>query len=209
MEYIKLLTALKRNNLYIFSLRDIENLFPDENLKTLKNNLTRWIRKGRFARLKRELYEFIEPGRQPVIPDLYIANKIYSPSYISLETALSIYSIIPDIAVQVTSVTTRQTRTFKNKYGAFFYRACKRRAFTGYRIMNYEGFKVFIADKEKALVDFIYYRLRSGGIIDLKEERFDKNILKKINWAKVNKYAKLFNGRALLTVKKLKEWAKC
>ena len=75
--------------------------------------------------------------------------------------------------------------------------------------MNYEGFKVFIADKEKALVDFIYYRLRSGGTIDLKEERFDKNILKKINWAKVNKYAKLFNGRVLFTVKKLKGWAKC
>jgi len=209
MEYIKLLTALKRNNLYIFSLRDIENLFPDENLKTLKNNLTRWIRKGRFARIKRELYEFIEPGIQPIISDLYIANKIYSPSYVSLETALSIYSIIPDIAVQVTSVTTAQTRTFKNKHGAFFYRACKRRAFTGYRIMNYEGFKVFIADKEKALVDFIYYRLRSGGTIDLKEERFDKNILKKINWAKVNKYAKLFNGKVLFTVKKLKEWSKC
>lgn len=209
MEYIKLLTALKRNNLYIFSLRDIENLFPDENLKTLKNNLTRWIRKGRFVRIKRELYELIEPGRQPSIPDLYIANKIYFPSYISLETALSIYSIIPDIAVQVTSVTARQTRIFKNKHGAFFYRACKKRVFTGYRIMNYEGFKVFIADKEKAIVDFIYYRLRSGGTTDLKEERFNKNILKKINWAKVNKYAKLFNGRVLFTVKKLKGWAKC
>lgn len=209
MEYYRLLTALKKNNLYIFSLRDMENLFSDENPKTLKNNLTRWIKKGRFARIKRELYELIEPASQAVIPDLYIANKIYSPSYISLETALSIYSIIPDIAVQATSITTRQTRTFKNKHGVFSYRACRKRAFTGYRIMNYEGFKVFIADKEKALVDFIYYRLRSGGTIDLNEERFDKNILKKINWAKVNKYAKLFNGRALFTVKKLKDWVKC
>jgi predicted transcriptional regulator of viral defense system len=209
MDYYGLLTALKKNNLYIFSLQDIENLFPEENLKTLKNNLTRWIKKGRLARIKRGLYEFIDPGRQPVIPDLYIANKIYSPSYISLETALSIYSVIPDIAVQVTSLTTAQTRTFKNKYGTFFYRTCGKNAFTGYRIMNYEGFKVFIADKEKALVDFIYYRLRSGGAIDLKEERFDKNILKKINWARVNKYAKLFNARTLFTVKKLKGWVKC
>jgi len=209
MEYYKLLTALKRNNLHIFSLQDIENLFPGENLKTLKNNLTRWIKKGRFARIKRELYEFIEPASQAAIPDLYIANKIYSPSYISLETALSIYSIIPDVAFQVTSVTTRQTRTFKNKYGAFFYRTCQKNAFRGYKIMNYEGFKVFIADKEKAFVDFIYYRLRSGGVIDLKEERFDRNILKKINWVKVNKYAKLFNARTLLTVKKLKGWVKC
>ena len=39
MKYIELLTVLKRNNLSIFSLQDIQNLFRDEKLKTLKNNL--------------------------------------------------------------------------------------------------------------------------------------------------------------------------
>jgi len=96
-----------------------------------------------------------------------------------LQTALSIYSIIPDVAAWVTSVTTQSTRTFKNKYGSFLYRTCKRKAFTGYRLILYDGFKVNMADKEKALVDFLYYRLRSGLPLNFEEERFNKEILKK------------------------------
>ena len=46
MKYIDLASQLKTNNLIIFSLGDIENLFPEENLKTLKNNLGRWVEKN-------------------------------------------------------------------------------------------------------------------------------------------------------------------
>ena len=35
----------------------------------------------------------------------YIASKIYTPSYISLHSALSIYGIIPEAVTDVTSVT--------------------------------------------------------------------------------------------------------
>ncbi|HAJ95470.1 MAG TPA: hypothetical protein DCP02_04460, partial [Actinobacteria bacterium] len=96
------------------------------------------------------MYELIEPGLKSNIPDVYIANKLYAPSYISLETALSIYSLIPDIAYHVTSLTTLPTRKFNNKYGSFFYRSLKKEAFTGYKLMQYEGFKILIADREKA-----------------------------------------------------------
>ena len=127
------------------------------------------------------MYEFVDKGIGLEIPDLYVANRSYEPSYVSLETALSIYSIIPEVAAGVTSVTTRPTRTFKNKYGSFFYRTCQKEAFTGYRLMRYEGFRVYIADKEKSLVDFLYYKLRSTNSLDFDEERLNKKILKKIN----------------------------
>ncbi|GAG72695.1 unnamed protein product, partial [marine sediment metagenome] len=90
MKYIDLVSRLKKNNLIIFSLRDIENLFPEENLKTLKNNLGRWVKKNLLIRLRRNLYELIEPGLKSNIPDVYVANKLYAPSYISLETAISL-----------------------------------------------------------------------------------------------------------------------
>ena len=209
MHYVKLSSALRRHKMYLFTSRDLENLFPSEKAKTIKNNFTRWLSKGYFVRLKRDLYEFVEQGTDLKIPDLYVANKLYGPSYVSLETALSIYSIIPDIAAGVTSVTTRPTRTFKNKYGSFFYRTCKVEVFTGYRLMLYEGFKVYIADKEKSLVDFLYYRLRSTNSLDFEEERINKKILKKIDWEKAFRYAKLFNRRTIETVKECKEYAKC
>lgn len=195
MNYLELSATLRKYKLYIFALEDLKNLFPGEKIKTIKNNFGRWVSKGYFLRLKRNLYEFVEKGQESKIPDLYVANKLYEPSYVSLETALSLYSIIPEIAAQVTSVTTRPTRAFKNKYGSFFYKTCRKKAFTGYRITVYEGCKVCLADKEKALVDFLYYKLRLGRKLDFAEERFDKKILKELNWKKALIYAGLFNHK--------------
>lgn len=209
MKYIDLISELKKNNLIIFSLRDIENLFPKENLKTLKNNLGRWVKKALLLRLRKNLYEFTEPGLESNIPDVYIGNKLYAPSYISLETALSIYSLIPDIAFHVTSLTTLPTREFKNKYGSFFYRSCQKKAFTGYRLMQYEGVKILIADKEKALVDFIYFSLRQRRPLDFEEERFERDLISNLNWSKTLKYAKLFNEKTVGALLKLKEWTRC
>ncbi|MBU4310606.1 hypothetical protein KKD34_03390 [bacterium] len=155
------------------------------------------------------MYEFVEPGAESKITDLYVANRLYEPSYVSLETALSIYSIIPDIAIQVTSVTTRPTRNFKNKYGLFLYRTCRKRAFTGYRLVSYGAEKVLIADKEKAFVDFVYYRLRSGNKLDFKEERFEEKILKGMDWSKMLRYAALFNNRTLELIKDYRRFLKC
>ncbi|RKY42603.1 MAG: hypothetical protein DRP85_02400 [Candidatus Makaraimicrobium thalassicum] len=209
MDYNALSSALRKNKLYLFTLRDIQNLFPGEKEKTIKNNLNRWLSKGYLIRLRKNLYEFIEQGAEAKIPDLYVANRLYEPSYVSLETALSIYSIIPGIAAGVTSVTTRPTRTFKNRYGSFFYRTCKKTAFTGYRLMLYNGFKTYIADKEKALVDFLYYRLRSGFPLDIEGERFNKKILKEIDWGNALHYAGLFNKRTIKALKNCKEHIKC
>lgn len=209
MNYFALRLVLQTNKMHFFTLRDIKHLFPDESDKTTKNNLIRWLSKGYFARLKRDLYEFIDHGSEVKIPDLYVANRMYEPSYVSLETALSIYSIIPDVAAGVTSVTTQPTRTFKNKYGSFFYRTCKKGAFTGYRLMLYDRFKVHIADKEKALVDFLYYHLHSGYSVDFSEERFNKKILGEINWEKALHYAGLFNKKTTETLKECEEYIKC
>jgi len=193
----------------IFSLRDIRNVFPDANVATLKNNLTNWLKKGYIERLKRDLYACVEPILESEIPDFYVANRLYTPSYVSLETALSLYNIIPEIAAQVTSVTTKPSREFKNRHGVFIYRSCRKRAFTGYRIVAYEGYKVLIADEEKALVDFLYFKQRQGLSIDFDEERFDAEILKGIEWKKAEEYAERFN---LVTINKLQDcrnWSEC
>lgn len=209
MKYFDLISQLKKNKLIIFSLTDIGNLFPTGENKTLKNNLSRWTKMGRFVKLRKNLYEYVEAGLELNISDVYAANRIYAPSYISCETALSIYGLIPEVAAQLISVTPLPTRKFKNKHGSFFYRSCQKRAFIGYKLMQYEGFKVIIADKEKAMVDFIYFSLRQRGSLDFDEERFDKNILKELSWKKIFSYAKLFNNKTVLELERLREWVKC
>jgi len=206
---MEFLSTLEKNGVSIFSLRDIENIFPNANVGTIKNNLTNWLKKGYINRLKRGLYECVYPHPESDIPDFYIANRLYSPSYVSLETALSLYNIIPGIAAQVTSVTTKPTREFRNMHGVFIYRSCKKGAFTGYKIVSYEGYKVLIADMEKALVDFLYFKLRHGMPIDFDEERFDEDVLKGINFGKAMKYAKLFNRVTINKLRDCRKWLEC
>ena len=98
-----------------------------------RNNLTRWCRKGLLVKLRNQHYAFPE-YRQ--VPDFsrYVANRMYTPSYISLHSALSFYGIIPEEVVQLTSVTTLKTAKFENSFGTFHYQNVKTPLF--FRIRN-------------------------------------------------------------------------
>ncbi|OGX15224.1 MAG: hypothetical protein A2166_00340 [Omnitrophica WOR_2 bacterium RBG_13_41_10] len=210
MLYLRLLKELQRKRYFIFSLEDLAIFFPKGNKKTVQNQLTDWVKRKYVLRLKRNLYELIEKGATDIIiPDLYIANRLYFPSYVSMETALSIYNIIPEVAFGVTSVTTSVTRIFKNSYGQFRYFSCQPRAYTGYRINEYSGFKVAIAEKEKAIVDFLYFRFRAGLQPNFKEERMDKEILCGLNWKRLFKFCELYNPRVTAMAGKLRRFIGC
>ena len=73
-----------------------------------RNNLTRWCGRGLLLKLRNQYYAFPEYLQMPDF-SRYVANRIYSPSYISLHSALSFYGMIPEEVVQLTSVTTLKT----------------------------------------------------------------------------------------------------
>ena len=70
-----------------------------------RNNLTRWCRRGLLVKLRNEHYAFPEYRQMPGFSRI-VANRIYSPSYVSLQSALSFYGMIPEEVIQLTSVTT-------------------------------------------------------------------------------------------------------
>ncbi|MEK7120088.1 MAG: hypothetical protein AAB824_00935, partial [Patescibacteria group bacterium] len=84
-------TKIKGKKLYIFSPSDICLLFGVSAVAT-SALLHRYKKQGFILQLKQGLYVF--PDILP--PDVYIANKLYSPSYISLEFALSYHGVIPE-----------------------------------------------------------------------------------------------------------------
>ena len=116
-----------------------------------------------------------------------IANKIYQPSYISFETALSFYGIIPETIYEVISVTPRKTRTFKVSDIKYSYKKIKKNCFNGYKSIKIKNAIILIAEPEKALVDHLY--LVVLGKRKLAYERID---LSKINKTKLLSYAKQF-----------------
>ena len=201
MKYIEAFSRMEKEKLFVFSMEDLIKFFPTDK-STLKQQLLYWRSKGWIKSLKKGLYEIVYPKRKD-IPDLFVANRIYAPSYVSLETALSYYSIIPEVAMGVTSVTPKPTREFKNHYGLFLFRSIKKGAFQGYRIIEERGFKIKIAEPEKALVDYIYFKLRNKQKLDLVAERFEKLVLKELKKERVLDYASVFNRKVYRAIRRL------
>ena len=116
-----------------------------------------------------------------------IANRLYEPSYISFDTALSFYGVIPETIYTITSVTAKTTREFKVDNISFSYHKLKKEAYTGYKSIKYLQNTILIAEPEKALADYLYFvALRKRG---LHYERLD---LKKIKKARLLSYVRLF-----------------
>lgn len=149
--------------------------------------LERYTKKGVFARPKKGLYFY--PGK--LQNEMALANLIYAPSYISFETALSYYHIIPETVYSVTSATTKTTREFNLKEIIYSYTTIKKAAFTGYAPTEIYGEIVLIAEPEKALCDYLY--LASLG----KRNINDRLDIRTINFAKLRNFSKLFGRNSL------------
>ncbi|MEW6408488.1 MAG: type IV toxin-antitoxin system AbiEi family antitoxin domain-containing protein [Patescibacteria group bacterium] len=145
-------------NYPVFSTRDLQ-LFDKVSKHTLETQISNWVKKGELIQLKKGLYCFNPKISGAEISKLVIANKLYEPSYISLEYALSYYGIIPDVVFQITSITNKKTSKFENKLGIFYYHHVKSLMFFGFHQKKISNNVVLIADKEKALIDYLYINL--------------------------------------------------
>lgn len=138
-----------------------EALKLEKNSQLMKNQLTRWEKKGLILKLRRGMYLLNRYDRKITPSRFYLANQLYEPSYISLESALSLYGIIPERTVSITSVATKKTARFKNELGDFIYQHIKPRAFKGFILLREDnGLEAFVAKPEKAVVDFLYLHLK-------------------------------------------------
>lgn len=121
-----------------------------------RSNLSRWIDKGYLVRLRQDWYAFADLLRVPEF-SRYVAQKMYTPSYISLHTALAYYGIIPEAVTQITSVTSNRTAHYNNAFGEYTYQTVKPQLFFGYEpVVLPQGYSYLLALPEKALLDLLY-----------------------------------------------------
>ena len=163
-----------------------------------RNNLTRWCRKGLLVKLRNQYYAFPE-YRQ--VPDFsrYVANRIYSPSYISLHSALSFYGMIPEEVVQLTSVTTLKTALFENDFGTFHYQNVKTSFYFGYEIKTMQnGRGMLFATPEKALLDLLYLNPYYKTEQDMEELRLDEDFMQnELNLERLNGYLSKIGSKTM------------
>jgi hypothetical protein len=125
---------------------------PDEKISELE-------RKGLIIRVKRDLYVVSPKVHGKEIPCELVANHLYSPSYVSLETALSYYDLIPERVYSVRSVCTKMRKNYDTPLGHFeFVKASSAYFPIGIRQEIVDNQYTFlIASPEKALCDKIVY----------------------------------------------------
>jgi predicted transcriptional regulator of viral defense system len=168
--------------------------------QTLRNQFSRWKKQGLLVELKRGMYILGRGERQTTLSRPAVAAVLYQPSYISLESALSYYQMIPERVDTVTSISPKKTRVFHNPEGTFSYRNLQTSLNFGFSAKKDEnGFPYFIAEPEKALLDYLYLNL--GGL-DPKDGDFLERSLRLQNRSLLNK-KKLFSYARRFAVKKL------
>lgn len=183
----------KLGNFVVFSLKDIRKIEANFDLRRLNE----WQKKGYLKMIRRGHYIFSDLEVNESVLFL-IANKIYSPSYISLEMAFSYYNLIPEAVYGVTSVTSNKTNNFKTDFGEFIYRHIKSELMFGYKLVEYKNNNFRIAEIEKAVLDYFYLNSHLKTENDFVEMRFNSEEFKILaNIDKLNKYLKAFNNKSL------------
>lgn len=179
--------ALTEKQIRIFTPEEFRRLFNVSYFQA-KYFIETFTRNGLFVRLKRGLYAL-----KSNFPDeRTLANKLYEPSYLSFEYALSYYNMIPEAVYTITSATTKPTRNFNVLGKLFVYHTLKRQAFTGYTPEKIDDIVVFMADIDKTMVDYLY-------LVSLGKKNLNERLsIKGPNKTKVVSYAKLFERRGLL-----------
>ncbi len=188
-KYLNWLSAEKKireSALVLFTPVDLRRIL-DVSTISIRFFLTRYTKKGAITKLRRGLYAL----SNNIPSEFEIANALLRPSYISLTFALAYYHIIPEITYAVTSVTTRPTYRFEVLGREFRYHRIKKPAFTGYMPEKISGKTIFIAEKEKALVDYLYF---AGRKVYAANTRLD---ISSLNKGKVYRYAELFHSATL------------
>jgi hypothetical protein len=153
MKALKLKKALKTS---IFTHEEIANILKDE-VSNVNAKISYMTKQGVLTRLKKGLYTFAGLYQDASVDSIVIANRLYAPSYVSFDYALSYYDLIPERVYEVTSATLHAKKLFETPLGRFSYRPIPIEVYAlgvDWLYDERDGGK-FVATPEKALCDKI------------------------------------------------------
>ena len=138
----------------------------------VSRQLDRWCKSGRVLQLRRGVYAvkatYVKHSPHPFL----VANILQRASYVSLQSALSYYGMIPEYVPTTTSVTTKRPERFDTPLGRFEFRHVAKHLFTGFHEIEIgQRLLALIASPEKALVDLLYLTPHSDNDTLLRELR--------------------------------------
>jgi predicted transcriptional regulator of viral defense system len=120
------------------------------------NKIRLLVKKGVLTKLRRGFYVVGRDYRKSPLNEFVISNHLYGPSYVSLESALSFYGLIPEAVYEITAINPKRAKEYKTPIGRFSFRKIPESVFSmSLESQNRSGHFI-IASAEKALVDKLY-----------------------------------------------------
>jgi hypothetical protein len=161
------------------------------------DKISEMLKSGELLALRRGLYV---PGPELDLPlpnNFLISNHLRGPSYVSLESALSYWGLIPERVYEISSVTTKTSKTYETAIGRFSYQ----HLMTPYYSFGIKSVRLtdmqtaLVASPEKALCDKII--LTSGVLLRsipqaldflLEDMRLDEDLLRGFDIATIHSW---------------------
>lgn len=158
--------------------------------KRPNDKISALLKSGLLISLKKGLY-VVGPSLGFKLPEPFlIANHLWGPSYVSLDSALSYWGFIPERVYEVSSVTLKPSKKYETLVGRFSYKKLQSAYYSNgiERVKLQNNQSVLMAAPEKALCDKIvltpniYLRSMQQTFEFLTEDlRIDIELIKKLN----------------------------
>lgn len=153
----------------------------------VRKQLSLWTRAGRLHQLRRGLYALAPPFQKVKPHPFLVANRLVPNSYVSAQSVLAYYGLIPEYVPVTTSVTTARPARWDTPLGSFAFRHVKVEFFNGYHLEDLgNGLQALVAVPEKALLDLVYLQAGGDSAAYLRElrlqntERVDQDKLRRL-----------------------------
>jgi predicted transcriptional regulator of viral defense system len=155
-------------------------LAGDENPFDVRKQLSRWVKGGLVYQLRRGLYALAPPYQKITPHPFLVANRMVRGSYVSCETALSFYGLIPESVPLTISISTGRSGWWSTPLGDFQFRHITPQLFTSYQLVDLTSDQqAFVATPEKALLDLVHLQPSGDDSTYLDELRLQN--LERIN----------------------------
>ena len=167
----------------VFSSADLQKILQVEDSNYGHVQATRLVKEGVIERVRRGWY--VLASNRP--SDFELANVLYGPSYVSLDSALNFYGILVQSPQEIISATTGLAKKLEAGGKHFSYVHLDQKYYSDYE----KSGDFLIASPEKALIDAMFFVALGRGSLSVEELN-----LQSVDKAKVRQMASKITNKA-------------
>ena len=158
----------------------------------LKKRVYELKKNGWLIPLRRGLYFISDISSRGFvnISPVVIAGAFNKDSYVSLDSALNHYGLFEQMLRTVSSVTNLKSKKYVFQKNTYRYLKINKSLYFGFKTENIEGYYVKVAELEKVILDYLYFKNDTYSI-DLLIEKLQK-AKDRIDFKKLFTYARKF-----------------